>query len=277
MTVENVQEILRRDGHYETPIEDRPAKPARLGAITTWRFSKAVMGTILESSRLTRCGCFDAAGWARATYPSWHKAETLGAVITVEGFGAVHAVQGPVVYSANHMSMLETIILPIILLAHSPLSIVLKESLLSYPFLGGPLRSSHPIAVTRKNVRDDLRTVLEEGKARLAAGRSVLIFPQAARRSVFDAVHFNTLGDKLARAAGVPLVPVALQTDFQAMGRVIKDFGRVDPSRPIRFAFGPALADTGTKGERHRQCVAFVEGKLHLWGLPVATKGTHTL
>ena len=205
-------------------------------------------------------------------FATWRAAEKMGAVITVEGFDALREVHGPVVYAANHMSMLETLLLPAVLLGHSPLSIVLKKNLLSYPIFGGPLRRIQPIAVTRKNPRDDLRVVMNTGRVRLSAGRSVLLFPQGTRQTVFDAERFNSMGDKLARAAGVPLVPVALKTDFQGIGRFIKDFGRVDPSLPIRFALGPPLADARVKGERQRHCVRFIEERLRAWGMPVADR-----
>ncbi|MBM4163184.1 MAG: 1-acyl-sn-glycerol-3-phosphate acyltransferase [Lentisphaerae bacterium] len=273
MTVDQFHEGLRREGQYETPAAERPAVPVRAGWRATWRFSWREVGTIWAAMRLNRRGLFDTAGWARVVFDTWREAEKMGAVITVEGFDALRDVRGPVVYAANHMSMLETLLLPAALLAHSPLSIVLKRSLLSYPVFGAPLRRIQPITVTRRSARDDLRTVLETGRLRLEAGRSVLLFPQATRRSVFQAEQFNSMGDKLARAAGVPLVPVALKTDFQGIGRVLKDFGMVDPARPIRFALGPALSDTLAKGERHRRCVAFIEERLRAWGMPVAAKG----
>jgi len=245
----------------------------RPGFRATWIFSLRSVGTILAAARMNRKGLFNSAGWAQVVFDTWLAAERMGAVITVEGFDGLRDTRGPVVYAANHMSMLETLILPAALLARSPLSIVLKRNLLAYPVFGPPLNRIRPIAVSRRNAREDLRAVLETGKLRLDAGRSVLLFPQATRQRVFDAARFNSMGDKLARAAGVPLVPVALKTDFQGIGRVLKDFGPVDPSRPIRFALGPPLGDTGEKGERHRLCVAFIEERLRAWGMPVAAQG----
>jgi 1-acyl-sn-glycerol-3-phosphate acyltransferase len=113
-------------------------------------------------------------------------------------------------------------------------------------------------------------TVLEQGAARIAGGSSVLLFPQGTRQSVFEAKRFNTLGAKLAERAKVPVVPIAVKTDFLQTGKMIKDFGLVDPSRPIRIACGPVLKpDLGAK-KAHEQCVVFIEGKIREWGLPVA-------
>lgn len=271
MRVEEFHQILRATGRYVTPAGMRKGRPQRAGFFATWSYAWCSVSRVLAAARAARCGEFDAMMWARIVFVAWRKAERKGGVITLEGFDHLTQVGGPVVYAANHMSMLETFILPAALIGHTPISIVLKESLLRYPVFGPPLTQTEPIAVSRKNAREDLALVLREGRAKLEAGRSVLLFPQGTRRPVFNGAEFNSLGEKLARQAGVPLVPVALQTDFQGIGRVIKDFGRVDPSRPIRFAIGEALGSEIPKGERHRRCVAFIEERLRDWGMPVVT------
>jgi 1-acyl-sn-glycerol-3-phosphate acyltransferase len=212
---------------------------------------------------------FDDAAWARFSFAPIREAEALGAVCTCEGFQSLLS-GGPFVYAANHMSLLETIVLPAALLAFSPLAVVVKRSLLSYPVFGGPLRAVRPIAVSRRDARRDLLTVLEEGSARLASGQSVLLFPQATRTAVFDPQRFNSLGAKLARRAGRPLVPVALRTDFAAAGRFLRDIGPIDPGRPIRFAAGAPLPPTGHGRSLHAACLAFLHQRLRSWGLPVA-------
>ena len=97
---------------------------------------------------------------------------------------------------------------------------MVKESLLKYPFFGPVLGSREPIVVGRSNPREDLVAVLEGGEARLKQGRSVIVFPQSTRSSVFDPAHFNTIGVKLAKRAGVPVIPVALKTDAWGNGNL---------------------------------------------------------
>jgi 1-acyl-sn-glycerol-3-phosphate acyltransferase len=63
-----------------------------------------------------------------------------------------------------------------------PLAIVLKKSLTEIPLVGPAALHVGCIPVTRKNAREDLKTVLEVGSQRLAAGHSVLLFPQGTRQ-----------------------------------------------------------------------------------------------
>jgi 1-acyl-sn-glycerol-3-phosphate acyltransferase len=102
---------------------------------------------------------------------------------------------------------------------------VVKKSLLNYPYLGPVLASREPLAIGRTNPREDFMTVMEGGKKHLSQGRSVIIFPQGSRKPIVEETDFNTLGVKLARKAGVPIIPIALKTDVWGEGTIIKDIG----------------------------------------------------
>ena len=95
---------------------------------------------------------------------------------------------------------------------------------------------------------------------------SVLLFPQATRSVVFDPGAFNSLAVKLAKKAGVPVVPVALRTDFQKIGRVLKDFGPIDRSKPVYFKFGEPLTVQGNGKAAHQQVISFIASNLRSWG-----------
>ncbi|OQY59319.1 MAG: hypothetical protein B6245_07275 [Desulfobacteraceae bacterium 4572_88] len=43
---------------------------------------------------------------------------------------------------------------------------------------------------------------------------------------------------KLARRAGVPVVPIALKTDFQGNGRIIREIGPIVPQKSVYLNFG---------------------------------------
>jgi 1-acyl-sn-glycerol-3-phosphate acyltransferase len=163
------------------------------------------------------------------------------------------------------MSTLETMIFPTTLLSFGKLAIILKKSLEDIPLVGSASRSVGSIAVTRKNAREDLVTVLEQGAIRLSNSHSVLLFPQGTRQMVFEAKRFNTLGAKLAERAKVPVVPLAVKTDFLQTGKIVKDFGRVDPNKPVRIACGPVLSPELGSKKVHEQCLSFIEGKLREW------------
>jgi 1-acyl-sn-glycerol-3-phosphate acyltransferase len=123
-----------------------------------------------------------------------------------------------------------------------------------------------PIAVQRQNPRKDLKVVLEEGQQLLGQNRSIIIFPQATRSAAFNAEAFNTLGVKLARKAGVPVVPVALKTDFQQNGRLIKEMGPIKLKNTVHIQFGSPIEVDGSGQKTHLQVVSFIQQNLAQWG-----------
>ena len=87
---------------------------------------------------------------------------------------------------------------------------------------------------------------------------------------VFSRKHWSSIGTKLAEKTGVPVVPVALLTDCEPTregGGPFKDFGPVDPSRPIRFRCGPVL--TGSSRDMQRASFDWIAEQLSGWGMPV--------
>ena len=203
---------------------------------------------------------------ARCSYGVALGLESVGCRITVENASALDRLDGPCVIVANHMSALETFVLPWFVLQHKPMTFVVKKDLLKIPFFGVVTSGWDPIAVGRKNPREDLKCVMEKGQERLERGVSVVVFPQSTRMLTFDPARFNTIGVKLARRAKVPVLPVALKTDAWANGKRVKDFGPIDASKEIHFSFGEPLAVTGNGKAEHEQCVEFVQGKLVEWG-----------
>ena len=261
------QEQLRATGSYATPAAERPATVC---ALHSARYAWMILRIVTRCAWRNWRGDFDYARWSEICSTSIRFVEGLGAAIAFEGFAPRAAHDGPVVYVSNHMSTLETMVFPTALNAFGPLAIVLKQSLADIPYVGAAALAVGAIAVSRKNARADLQTVLEQGAKRLADGSSVLLFPQGTRQAVFDPKKFNSLGSKLAERAGVPLVPLAVKTDILQTGKWIKDFGEVDPNKPIRFACGPVLPASLGARQTHDQSVAFIESKLKAWGLPIA-------
>ena len=142
---------------------------------------------------------YDGEAWAQSSEGIAHALESVGCRIEAAGMEHFRSLEGPCVFIGNHMSTLETFVLPSMIQPWKDVTFVVKESLLKYPFFGPVLGSREPIVVGRSNPREDLVAVLEGGEARLKQGRSVIVFPQSTRSSVFDPAHFNTIGVKLAR------------------------------------------------------------------------------
>ena len=145
--------------------------------------------------------------------------------------------------------------------------------LMHMPFLGSAAIHMGLIPLTRTNPRKDLVTLLERGSECISKGSSMLIFPQGTRQETFSAAKYSSIGAKLAERCGVPLVPIALQTDLEKKGTgLFKDFGKVDLSRPLRFSCGPAIpADKANGGAKaaHAKSFEWIAGKLREWSLPV--------
>lgn len=232
------------------------------------RFYVCMLYSVLWAARRARHGAMDRAAWAWISARCARYAEWAGARLAIDGLEHLHGTSGPVVVVGNHMSTLETFLLPAIIDPVKPLAFVVKQTLLDHPLFGKVMRSVPYIAVSRTNPRADLQAVLEQGAAMLAAGRSLCIFPQATRSATFDENHFNSLGVKLARRAGATIIPVAMRTDFWGNGRWLKDLGPIRPALPVHIAFGPPVPAGLSAAAAQAQVVTFVRTHLQAWGVP---------
>lgn len=212
--------------------------------------------------------------WVRSSADVLRALEHSGCTVCVEGLNHLDSIDGPCVIAANHMSTLETFILPCIVQPRKPVTFVVKKSLTTMPLFGPVMRSRKPVVVERKNPREDLINVLEEGEKCLKQGISIIVFPQSTRSEIFDPAKFNSIAAKLAKRAHVPLVPLALKTNTWGKGKIMKDFGRIYPEIPTRFRFGTPLhiADTG-KAE-HAAASAFIQASLEEWRIASAPKSS---
>lgn len=186
----------------------------------------------------------------------------VGCKITIEGKENLKNLKPPCVFIANHMSTLETLVLPAVIGKEFKVTFVVKSSLLKYPFFGKILSALNPIPVTRKNPKEDYKVVLQEGLKRLQEGISIIVFPQATREINFEPSKFNTLGIKLAKKANVPAVPIALRTDAWGVGKIFKDFGKIDPSKPICFYIGKPLHIQDKGVQEHLEIINFIQHSL---------------
>ncbi|AQV02945.1 MULTISPECIES: lysophospholipid acyltransferase family protein [Desulfococcus] len=210
-------------------------------------------------------GLYDGSDWTRSSFDTLRALERVGVAFEITGVEHLKALRVPCVIIGNHMSVMETTVLPGIVQPVKPVTFVVKKSLLAYPFFRYVLKSRDPIAVTRTHPRRDFKTVLEEGMIRLRQGISIIVFPQTTRTRRFEPSQFNSIGIKLAQRAEVPVVPLALMTDAWENGRCFKDFGRIDPLKKVRFAFGEPLWVQGRGADEHRAVIRFIEEKLETW------------
>ena len=257
-----MEELKYENGDYRTgPV--RVTVTAR--TLTSLTFYARLLSIVLRGSALAKRGRYGTPEWCEGSLATLRALEAAGVKFEITGTDAFKAVEGPCVFIANHMSTLETFVLPTIIAPFKDATFVVKQSLVDYPVFKHIMRAREPITVGRTNPRDDLRAVLEGGTERLKAGRSVIIFPQTTRTPVFDPAQFNTIGIKLAKRACVPVVPVALTTGAWGNGMFLKDYGRIDPSKKARFAFGKPIRIGDRGAEEHQEIIDFITGKLNDW------------
>jgi 1-acyl-sn-glycerol-3-phosphate acyltransferase len=272
MNKDQYAQILRSELGYQTP----PGRSFSAKFLPVWSLSLIyyvkLISTLTRASFSARRGTLDDARWAFHSHRVLEIVETVGGKVNISGLEALSRQPGPVVFIANHMSLLETLILAGIALPFKRVTFVIKEELRHYPVIGHFMRSLKLIAVSRQNPREDLKVVMGEGSNFISNGVSVFIFPQATRSVEFNVQAFNTLGVKLAARAGVPVIPVAIKTDFQGNGKLIKDMGLIDPGKVVYFKFGEPVAVEGKGREAHQAVVEFIAENLTAWGGTVIEK-----
>jgi len=268
MKIDHFWHLLKSDFSYQSP-QKRRFLINKFHKWATLIYYIQLFYTILTESLTARKKPYEGKTWGKGSLRVFKIAESAGGIFHVSGLKALDGCKGPVVYVANHMSLLDTLVLPCILLKFGKVTFVVKEGLLRYPVLGTIIRAIHPIAVTRKNPRNDFKTVMKKGQALISDGCSIFIFPQATRSASFNLTTFNSMGVKLAQRTGVPVVPVALKTDFQGNGRIIKDMGAVDPGKELYIKFGNPMFVEGKGQDIHKKVVKFIVENLKSWGVKV--------
>ncbi len=272
--IEDFRASLAATGSYETDPACLAPKRAKPGALTTLRFSLGVSKVFPCCAVMQPAGMLTIDEWARLCFSSVTVAEGLGMKVSVRGFGNMKARKGPAVVLCNHMSTMETIMLPPILLCYGPLSYVAKASLAHLPFLEKAAARTGMVPIGRKSPREDLMNMFKIGVERISGGSNFLIFPQGTRQKVFSRKVFSSIGAKLAEKAGCEIVPMVVDTRCQPtrekgmLKRFFKDFGPVDTSYDIKCECGPAVP-AGKSKEMHERTFDWMASKLEEWGLPV--------
>lgn len=220
---------------------------------------------IVHSSRQAVRGEYSRQDFAQSGYDIMRLIETCGGRFHITGFDHLRNTPEPVVFISNHMSALENNVFPGLIAPFKPFTYVVKASLLKYPIFGSLVASQNPIPVERADPRADLKIMLDEGHDRLKNGISVLVFPQGGRTNKIDRASFNKIGVKLAKKAGVAIMPIAVKTNFWQNGRLLRDFGFIDRSQPIHFAFGSPIAVGQNTREAHNEALDFIHAHLTCW------------
>lgn len=148
-----------------------------------------------QRSRLIACWAIFVVWWLRITCGVKHE---------IEGVGNIP--EWPCVFACAHQSTWEAVATQTFL---PPLAWVLKKELLKIPFFGWGLWATRPISIDRSDRKNALDQVVEQGIQKIKEGRHVLIFPEGTRSPYGQVGRYKKGAAKLARAANVPIVPIA--------------------------------------------------------------------
>ncbi len=135
---------------------------------------------------------------------------------------------GPAVYVVNHRSRMDG---PLVLSALPDAAVIMKAAYGRNILYSSFVKHLDFISVDTGSL-SSLATAVQRAQQVLAAGRNMLIFPEGARAVMGRLLPFRDFAFRLARSAGVPVVPVVLQSDLPFMA---KRPGSIFPPRTINF------------------------------------------
>jgi 1-acyl-sn-glycerol-3-phosphate acyltransferase len=258
-----------QQGYFDSYSYDSPDKPLSLKEWIlrdNWFYFLAkYLLIVLRTRKEAINNLYDTKEWTDSSMEIFRLVEKAGGRFHITGMENIAKSAEPVIFISNHMSTLETMIFPGLIAPHRNVTFVVKESLVKHPLFGAVMRSREPIVVGRTDPRKDFETVMENGLELLRNGISIIIFPQSTRSAQFNPEEFNSLGVKLARKAGVQVVPVAIKTDFWGNGRLIKEIGKLDHSKCIHIKFAKPFFVTGSGKNENQRIIDFIIGNLKKW------------
>jgi 1-acyl-sn-glycerol-3-phosphate acyltransferase len=135
---------------------------------------------------------------------------------------------------------------------------VAKEELFHQPLTGWAMRFGGDIPI-RRGEGESVREMMNECQRALAGGISVMMFPEGTRSKGGELLPFRDGAFRLALAAGVPILPVALAGTRQMRPKHSKWFGKAHACakilEPISTA-GMGPDDVATLRDRARETIA---------------------
>lgn len=141
--------------------------------------------------------------WAR--WHRWCARWLLGITTRIEGT----LPQTPALVVIKHESMFETV--EVLVLFERP-AVVFKKQLLKIPVWGFAAQRHGVIPIDREGGASAVRQMIAAGKAAIADGRPILLFPEGTRVAHGEAPPLGSGMAALYRMLGLPLVPVALDS-----------------------------------------------------------------
>jgi len=260
-----MQQKYFESSSYDTPEKGNLTLRDRLLIDSRLFFIYKYGQVVLRSRKQAIAGVYDDEAWADSSFFILKFIERAGGKFHITGMEHIAESPEPVLFIGNHMSTLETMVLPVVIVPRRRVTFVVKESLVTHPLFGDVMRSRDPIVVGRTDPRKDLEAVMNGGMELLSKGVSIIIFPQSTRTVEFRPEEFNSLGVKLAKRAGVKVVPFALKTDFWGQGKIMRGLGKINSRKPIYIRFGDPISVSGSGKEENQFIINFIQSSLSDW------------
>lgn len=134
----------------------------------------------------------------------------LGIRYVIEGAHNLPTGDKPAVLLVKHQSTYETFLMPVIM--PRDLAYVFKKELLYVPFFGWAIGSLDMIHIDRSLRKQAFHKVAERGRELLQRGIWVIMFPEGTRIARGQVGQYKSGGTRLAVDAGVPVVPIAVNS-----------------------------------------------------------------
>lgn len=193
-------------------------------------------------------------GWPRLGI--WGAKVILGIRWQVKGWENLP--DGPAVVLSKHQSAWETMFFA----AHLPKDVcfVYKRELHRIPFFGWGLAQLRMIPIDRAKGRDAVDQVIRVGRLRLQEGRWPLLFPEGTRIAPGKAGRYKAGGVLLARAAGVPIIPIAHNA-----GECWPRRAFVKKPGMVTVSIGPLIQTSGLSASAvNEQVEQWIEGEMRV-------------
>ena len=123
--------------------------------------------------------------------------------------GVENCPEGTAIYASKHQSAWDVLIYNLLI---EDCAYVLKRELYRIPLWGWYVWRLGSVGINRSGGARVLKDMVEQTKAVLSQGRSIIVFPQGTRTPVGDAHPYLPGTAALYLGTGVPVVPVALNS-----------------------------------------------------------------
>jgi 1-acyl-sn-glycerol-3-phosphate acyltransferase len=245
-----------------------------MGPLRVLRRTGAVLWSLVLTWTIAALVAARLAPETRRLLASRLAAHTLAALaVRVRVRGAKVAAERPRLFVANHVSWLDVYALG----AWWPARFVAKSETASWPFAGTITRGFEALFIVRGSFRDAAR-VKARVAAALAAGDSVVVFPEATTTDGSKLERFHSAMFQAAIDAGVVVQPIALRyrkadgspcpaAAFVGDDTFVASLGRVlrEPAVHVDVHVGAALPSAGrTRRELAARAQATVARALDL-------------